>query len=148
VDPAIGRLYLSYTRTTLTVSPHTQNVFLQYSDDGSAWSFGFAMSSGEVAQGSRTAVGPDGEVYIVWQALGEIDRDLYKIRKSVDHGVTFSPVTVAAYEVTNFGSMAPGSNVGVGSSYPRIAIDPSSGPNRGRVYLCWSECVNYHTIDL
>lgn len=148
VDPVLGRLYLTYTRTTFTLPAHPQDIYVQNSDNGSSWSFGIALSSGEVAQGSRVAVGPDGEVYVVWQALGQIDRDLYKIRKSVDHGATFATAAVAAYEVTNFATNGPGSNLGVSTSYPRIAIDPSNGPNRGRVYLCWTECINFHTFDL
>lgn len=148
VGPIVNRLYLSYTRTTLTDPSHPQDILFQTSNDGAAWSSATAMSSGEVAQGSRVAVGPDGEVYVVWQALGTLDRDLYKIRKSTDGGTTFSTVAIAAYEVTNFTTNAPGSNLGVSSSYPRMAIDRSQGPNRGRVYLCWSECVNFHTFDL
>ena len=148
VDPILDRLYLSYTRTTLTLPAHPQDVYFQSSNDGASWSFGTALSSGDIAQGSRVAVGPDGEVYVVWQALGAIDRDLYKIRKSIDGGGSFATAAVAAYEVTNFSTNAPGSNLGVSSSYPRIAVDHSESPNRGRVYLCWSECVNYHTLDL
>ena len=37
-------------------------------------------------QGSRPAVGPDGEVYGVWQELGFVDADTMKVRVSHEVG--------------------------------------------------------------
>ena len=146
VDPASGALYVSYTRTT----PFAEDIRFQSStNSGASWSFPSPLTTaGDDVQGSRVAVGPSGEVYVVWQSLGSIDRDLYKIRKSVDGGASFSPEVVAAFEVTNPGSEAPGSDALVATSYPRIAVDRTSSPYRGRVYLCWSETVDYFALDL
>ena len=102
-------------------------------------------------QGSRPAVGPNGEVYVTWAAAGPVDVDYFRMRKSTNGGQTFgSQVTYprggtpATGYFGNWGTGAPGYNRERGVTFPSIAVDRSGGPNRGRVYVAWNECVNFY----
>jgi len=87
--------------------------------------------NGEV-QGSRPVFGPNGECYVVWQSLGPSDPDFYYSKKTTN-GTTFgSRVQVVQY-LANFGTGAPGFNRNRGITFPSIAVDRTTGPNRGRV---------------
>jgi hypothetical protein len=149
-DPLSGRLYLSYT--VFGVAADTI-VFQRSSAGGTAWDDPQRLSSGAEAgyvQGSRPAVGPDGEVYVTWYSieLASPYADHMKIRKSTDQGATFNTAVTAASVFSNFGSGAPGFNRGTGVTYPSIAVDRSSGTNRGRVYLAWNESVDFYDAAL
>jgi hypothetical protein len=47
-------------------------------------------------------------------------------------------------EYTNYFTGAPGFNRPRAVTFPSIAVDRSLGPNRGRVYLCIQDCVNFY----
>ncbi len=145
-DSLSGRLYLSYT--VFAVSADTI-VFQRSSVGGTAWDSPQRLSSNTEAgyvQGSRPAVGPDGEVYVVWHSMDTTSpyADHLMIRKSVDQGAGFAPAVTAASIYSNFGSGAPGFNRGTGITYPAIAVDRSAGADRGRVYLAWNESVDFY----
>jgi hypothetical protein len=150
-DSASDSVYVSYTTFTLFGSDHIQ---LQRSANGTSWSPAVTLSAAAdsgVVQGSRPAVGPNGEVYVVWSALGPVDVDFFRIRKSTDAGASFgSSVTIPSGGVPglgfygNFGTGAPGFNRGRGITFPSIAVDRGAGPYRGRVYVTWNESINYY----
>lgn len=93
-------------------------------------------------QSSAPAIGPNGEVYVVWQfgptftAAGtSTNADIYFAR-SLDGGQSFStPISVAAIN-----SMRQDSPVGYNrdriNDHPRIAV-ATSGPNKGRIYVVY-----------
>ncbi len=89
-DSSTGNVYVSYTIFTAFGYDHIQ---FQRSANGVAWSPAVTLStpadSGYV-QGSRPAVGPNGEVYMVWAAAGPVDVDYFRIRKSTNGGVSFA----------------------------------------------------------
>jgi hypothetical protein len=97
--------------------------------------------------GTRVAVGPNGEVYCVFQGDVTSGGDgqgpgTQKISRSVDFGATFSPPVVAAQVIESWPSAPPGANREEESvEYPSIAVDRSNGPNRGRVYITWHDAV-------
>ncbi len=156
VDSLSGRLYLSYTVFSGSGSSATDNIYFQRSaPGGTSWEAPQTISQASEAgavQGSRPAVGPAGEVYVVWNSIGTSDVDFMRITRSPagsqgQAGSFSTPVNVAA-EVSNFGNGAPGFNRGMGITFPGIAVDRSSGSHRGRVYVSWNECVDFFTDSL
>ena len=90
--------------------------------------------------GPQAAVGPNGEVYVVWEAMGENGGSLMareiKLARSIDAGATFAaPVTVA--QVTVIGNGADLQGFIRASEFPSIAIG-SGKANSGFIYLAWS----------
>ena len=148
VDPATSNIYLTYTKFTLSGD---EIDFQRSTNGGTVWSAAIKLSStadNGYVQGARVAVGPTGQVYDVYQAIGPVDKDFFKMRKSVNAGVSFGAEVQAADYFANFSAGAPGFNRERGITYPGMAIDLTSGPDRGRVYLTWNECINYYQSDL
>ena len=160
VDSLTGNLYVSYTYFEVVNGTvvSDQIRIVRSIDDGQTW-IGDQMLSNPLdaglVQGARPAVGPDGEVYVVWHALGRSDpalpnmnspfgRDFLRLRKSTDGGATFAAEVTADSLFSNFGSGGPGFNRGMGITFPGIAVDRSNGPRRGRVYLIWNESLNFY----
>ncbi len=143
-DSASGRLYLTNTRFFGAVNE------IQFRRTNGAWNSWSAPSvvnaptGNGLVQGSRPAVGPNAEVYVTWKEIGPIDADFMRIRKSVNQGASFGGIADAATVFDNFGTGAPGFNRERGITFPSIAVDRSHGPNRGRVYIAWNECINWY----
>ena len=136
-DSSSGNLYLTYTVFSATGD---SIVFQRSTDGGNHWSNPIVMNTtgfGNV-QGSRPAVGPNGEVYVTWEEAGAT-ADFFRVRKSTDHGATFGPQVQVAPVWGNDFSGAPGFNRLSGITFPSIAVDRSAGPNRGRIYVAWNE---------
>ena len=90
--------------------------------------------------GPQVAVGPSGEVYVAYEAMGENGGSLtareIRSAKSTDHGATFAaPVTVAHLNITGNGADLQG--LTRANEFPSIAIGIGKA-NRGFVYLTWS----------
>lgn len=149
VDSLSGNVYCSYSY----FGGNTDEIRFERSQNGGqSWSSPITLSSGADAgyvQGSRPSVGPSGEVYVVWHAIGPsstpigVGPDYLRVRRSGNFGVSFAAETTPASLYSNFGSGGPGFNRGLGITFPGISVDRSTGPYRGRVYLSWSEAVNF-----
>lgn len=104
-------------------------------------------NSGVLQQSSAPVVGPDGEMYVVWQFGPTLSAGVppstnaaIKVARSLDGGVTFgAPVTVA-----DINSMRQNPLVGYNRSrindHPRIAVD-TAGTHKGRVYITYYSAV-------
>ncbi len=142
-DSSNGNVYMSYT----TFGSADTIIYQRSTNGGANWDLPQIMNTDPASygyvQGSRPAVGPNGQVYVVWNQAGLVDVDYMKIRKSVDAGVSFGSETVAGTLYTNFGTGAPGFNRDHGVVFPSIAVDRSTGPRRGRVYVTWNETVDW-----
>jgi hypothetical protein len=98
-------------------------------------------------QSSVTAIGPNGEVYIVFQfgptfsPAGTSTNANIFFARSLDGGVTFSsPASVAA--INSMRQDAPvGYNRDRNNDHPRIAV-ATSGPFKGRVYVTFYSAVD------
>ena len=138
---------------TCTVYTHAGNqIDLQRSTDGgTTWSNSSKLSSagdnGRV-QGSRPVVGPGGELYVVWTAIGDEAEDFLRIRKSVNRGQSFATEATVTGYVANFGTGAPGYNRERGIHFPSAIVDRTAGPFRGRVYVGWTESYNFQDDPL
>ena len=79
------------------------------------------------------AVGPGGEVYVVYIGGGTIIR----LDRSLDNGVTWLPID---RNVANIQSPPPSVNGGLASNrFPTVAVDRTNGPFRGRLYVVWAD---------
>jgi hypothetical protein len=157
-DSLTGNLYLSFSNFLMVGNQAVSNSiqFTRSSDQGQTWSTPQTLSAlgdAGLVQGSRPAVGPNGEVYVVWYTIGQpsgpnanspFGRDFLRVRKSVDKGVTFAASVTADSLFSNFSSGAPGFNRGIGITFPGIAVDRSTGPRRGDVYVAWNEALNFY----
>jgi hypothetical protein len=106
-----------------------------------------AATSGWV-QGSRPAVGPNGEVYVEWYEIGTVDLDFWRVAKSVNAGVSFGAPVEAGSGYSNFGTGAPGFNRLSGIDFAGIAVDRSTGGTHGRIYVTWPEAVDFYNDNL
>ncbi len=142
-DSSTGNLYVSYT----LFEPATDNVKIQRStNNGVSWDPPITLNAPAAAglvQGSRPAVGPNGEVYVVWSEIGAT-ADFMRIARSTNAGVSYGAQMPIASEYSNFGTGAPGYNRSRGITFPSIAVDRTAGPNRGRFYVAWNEAVDWY----
>lgn len=140
VDSLTGNVYV--TNTTFTATGD-QIDFYRSTNGGRTFSAAQTLSSAfdeGWVQGSRPAVGPNGEVHVVWSAVGQIDdHDYMRFRRSTDGGVTFGAESDAAALISNFTTGAPAFNRERGLAFPSIAVDRTTGTHRGRVYVSWNE---------
>jgi hypothetical protein len=142
VDPATHNVYLSNSTFSSTVVID----FYRSLDGGATWSAPTQISAASdngFVQGSRVVVGPDGEVHALWLAIDQVTAaDNFRYRKSVNNGASFGAEVTAIKYLSNFGTGSPGFNRERGVNYPSMAVDRTSGVNRGRLYLTWAECFN------
>jgi hypothetical protein len=143
-DSSNGNLYVTWTLFV----PGADNIFFSRStNNGATWSAPLQINgtweSGLVS-GSRPMVGPNGEVYVQYTAIGPVDADSVKIAKSTNGGASFSPAVVAMTEYDNYFTGGPGFNRPRAVTFASGAVDRSTGPNRGRVYMTIQDCVNFY----
>lgn len=137
-----GNVYLAWTRFDVYGSSdpehRSQIFFTRSTDQGRTFSMPFRISdtggdcvdSDNTVEGAVPAVGPNGEVYVVWAGpLGLV------LDKSLDGGLTFGRDKV-------IGEMPGGWDFSVAglsrsNGMPVTGVDLSDGPNRGTLYVNW-----------
>jgi hypothetical protein len=142
-----GNVYLAWTRFDVYGSAdpecHSQIYFSRSTDGGKSFSMPFRIShtggdcrdSDNTVEGVVPAVGPKGEVYVVWAGpLGLV------FNKSLDGGLTFGKDKV-------IGPMPGGWDFSVegldrANGMPVTGVDLSNGPNKGTLYLNWVDARN------
>lgn len=142
-DSASGNLYVTNT----TFNSSDQIDFQRSTNNGNTWSAPVTISAlGDAGfvQGSRPSVGPNGDVYAVWSAIDQVTTaDNFRFRRSTTGGTTWGSEVTAVKYIANFGTGGPGFNRERGITFPSIAVDRTTGPNRGRVYLTWNESYDH-----
>jgi hypothetical protein len=144
-----GSVYVTYSTFTIR---DNQIDFQRSSDGGGTWASRQKLSStadqGRV-QASRPVVGPGGELYVLWFAIGnDIPQDFLRLRKSTDRGQSFGAEVTVTDQISNFGTGAPGFNRERGIHFPSLAVDRTAGAYRGRLYAAWSEPYNFQDDPL
>src|SRR5437660_11350289 len=142
-----GNVYLAWTRFDIYGSSdpdcHSQIYFSRSNDAGKTFSMPFRISDGagdcrdsdNTVEGAVPAVGPNGEVYVVWAGpLGLV------FKKSADGGLTFSKDKV-------IGQMPGGWDFSVegldrANGMPVTGVDLSNGLNKGTLYVNWIDARN------
>jgi len=88
-------------------------------------------------QGSEPAVGPNGELYVVWVRYRSSTQGEVVVAKSTDGGRSFgAPVRAASFFPVN--TEVPGYNREGINDFPRIDV-ARSGPYRGEVYVSFQD---------
>jgi len=146
-SPNRGNVYLAWTRFDAYGSNdpdcHTQIYFSRSTDGGKTFAMPFRISdaggdcldSDNTVEGAVPAVGPRGEVYVVWAGpLGLV------FDKSTDGGLTFGKDKVV-------GEMPGGWDFSVAgldraNGMPVTGVDTSTGPNKGALYVNWIDARN------
>lgn len=143
-DSLSGNLYITHTNFDAAGNSIDFN---RSTDGGLTWQPAIQLSSAlddGYVQGSRPAVGPNGEVYAVWSAIDQVTADdNMRFRQSGTSGASFLAEITASKYLTNFGTGAPGFNRERGISFPSITVDRTTGSQRGRIYLAWNESLNH-----
>ena len=142
-----GNVYLAWTRFDVYGSDNpehrSQIYFTRSTDQGETFSMPFRISdtggdcvdSDNTVEGAVPAVGPNGEIYIVWAGpLGLV------FDKSLDGGFSFGKDKV-------IGNIPGGWDFSVegldrANGMPNTAVDLSNGPNKGTFYVNWIDARN------
>ena len=144
---AKGNVYLAWTRFDVYGSNnpehHSQIYFTRSTDQGQTFSMPFRISdtggdcvdSDNTVEGAVPAVGPRGEIYVVWAGpLGLV------LDKSNDGGLTFGKDKV-------IGDIPGGWDFSIdglarANGMPVTGVDLSDGPNKGTLYVNWIDARN------
>jgi hypothetical protein len=142
-----GNLYLAWTRFDVygSANPehHSQIYFTRSTDQGQTFSMPFRISdtggdcvdSDNTVEGAVPAVGPNGEVYVVWAGpLGLV------MDKSADGGLTFGTDKVIGDIPGGWDFSIEG--LGRANGMPVTGVDLSNGPNKGTLYVNWIDARN------
>jgi len=134
--PFDGNVYVSWTNPSSNI---LTIMFSRSTDSGASFSTPMPLSPAGRYQGSMPAIGPNGEIYVVWLDLGS---NQILLRESIDGGLTFgSQVLVAtANPIGSFGR-CPGRSLKGDirpAPFPIISVDKSGGPFEGNVYVAFS----------
>lgn len=142
-----GNVYLAWTRFDVygSANPeHRSHIFFTRStDQGQTFSMPFRISdtsgdcvdSDNTVEGAVPAVGPNGEVYVVWAGpLGLV------FDKSIDGGLTFGKDKVISDMPGGWDFSVEGLNRSNGM--PVTGVDLSNGPNKGTLYVNWIDARN------
>lgn len=149
-DPSDGTVYVAFVARELPWVGFTSSVqLIRSTDHGATWSAPVQLAretSPVFLSGTRIAVGPTGEVVVLYvHREGVIGTAYAVVRRSIDRGFRFAAATnvPADYLAMPFlGCGPPGSNLGYAGFQPSLAVDTSTGPHRGRIYVTWAGSVD------
>jgi hypothetical protein len=150
-SPFEGYLYDAWTNF-IPGSPDTNQVQIARSvNHGLSWNAPITISAAASAirlnHGVNLQTGPDGEVYAAWSIYDSWPADECAIgfAKSLNGGGVFMPATRIISNIKGIRATMTGKNMRV-SSFPCMTVDNSTGPNRGTIYIVWSN-VGYPGIN-
>ncbi len=142
-SPFTGNLYAAWTNFIPGSADTNQIQISRSTDNGLHWSSPYSISSavsaGKLNHGVNVQTGPIGEVYAVWSIYDTWPSDEVALgfSKSIDGGGVFTPARRIIQNIKGIRSSMTGKNMRV-NSFPSMAIDNSSGPNRGMIYIVWT----------
>jgi len=145
IDRKNNNIYLTWTQFDKYGSENPQDrsiiLFSKSTDQGISWSSpikinqidGDCIDSDNTVEGAVPAVGTEGQIYVSWAGPNGI-----VFNKSYDQGNTWLA------EEIKIDPMPSGWDYGVPGIYranglPVTACDLSNGPNRGTIYVNWSD---------
>ncbi len=137
LSPFVNNLYVSWT--SFLSRGGVEIKFARSTDGGQSFEPPLRLRRAGSQQFSLPVVGPDGEVYVIWQ-LGST----FRLARSTDGGQTFARDRRVASFIP-IGTIDPDTgrrmlNGGFRvATYPAMAADTSPGPHRGNLYVVWSD---------
>ncbi len=142
-SPGRGNLYVAWTKFDVygSANPeHKSHVYFSRSvDAGKSFAVphrisekpGDARDKSDTLMGACPAVGPKGEVYVVWGGPKAV-----VFTKSTDAGVNFGKnAAIAECAGWDF----PVAGLGRADGLPSIDVDITNGKDRGSIYVCWAD---------
>jgi hypothetical protein len=134
-----GNLYVSWTRFVYNPNTETTITLVRSTDGGVSWDDPVAVSDDHGVQWSVPAVGPDGQVYLAWVKYYD---DEIRFDRSFDGGVTWGDdITV---QQTGFASGYINPDLLI-FAFPAMDVDITNGPNRGNIYIAYTDDPNGDT---
>ncbi|AFH49495.1 BNR/Asp-box repeat protein [Ignavibacterium album JCM 16511] len=144
----LGRIYLAFV--SLQTSPF--KVYFSYStNEASSWTTPVVINPNPPARssGPDLAIKNDGKIFLCWAGMtstAPIREDFISFASSSDGGINWY-VSENIFDVNGItGSLAAKNNIRV-NGLPRIAIDNSNGPFKGRIYIVTNEVSNLPAGD-
>ncbi len=135
--------YLYNVWTDFGGANDSEIVVSRSTDDGDTWStrvpISTAVNAGSHNQGVNVQTGPNGEVYAVWAIYNSwpSDEGALGFAKSMDGGATWTPATRILQNIRGIRTTETKKNHRV-NSFPSMAVDISNSPDRGTIYVVWS----------
>jgi hypothetical protein len=140
-SPYYGRTYAVWSNMALSNPP----IVVSYTTNGGvSWSTPTQINtppSGHYSQGCDIAIGPAGQVYVIWAApvsASPYTEDFAGFAKSTNGGVSWT-VTENAFDMNGIRSSSYNGWGVRTNSFPRIAVDRSGGPTNGYIYIVESD---------
>jgi hypothetical protein len=159
IDPTNpNRIFVTYTdfdTSSTRCPPRVQRTAIELVesvDGGVTWTAPlivtescFAAPNYLSVQGSQVLFDPAGNAYVAWEDFSnptQTTRNL-RIRKSADHGKTFSPVArISSVTYTGDGQILQG---GIrNNEFPMLAVDR----HNGTIYVVWNDGRNFSVRDV
>ena len=112
-------------------------------DGGLTWSavqeISSAVGAGSHNQGVNIQTGPNGEVYAVWAIYDSwpSDETALGFARSLNGGATWSTATRIITNIRGIRITTTSKNQRV-NSFPVMAVDISTGPHSGNIYVVWT----------
>ncbi len=141
-SPFQGNLYAAWTPIGTTRND-LQIELVRSTDNGASWSaplsISNAVNAGSHNQGVHLQTGPNGEVYATWAIYDSWPSDEGGIgfAVSTDGGATFQPAQRIIDNIKGIRFTGTSKDMRV-NSFPVMAVDTSNGPNRGHIYIVWT----------
>jgi PKD repeat protein len=140
-SPYVGNLYTAWTDFGGTYD--YQVVLSRSTNNGLTWSSKIPISGLTVApfnHGVNVQTGPLGQVYVCWATYAStstITETGIGFSKSLDGGATFNAAANVISNIKGIRSTGVLKNMRV-NSFPVMAVDISEGPNKGNIYIVWT----------
>ncbi|MEI8005466.1 MAG: T9SS type A sorting domain-containing protein [Bacteroidota bacterium] len=138
-----GNVYVAWTDFIFN-SPDTNQIQVSGSNDGGLnWTSPYAVSrgvnAGKMNHGVNIATGPAGQVYLAWSIYDTWPSDETAIgfTTSYDGGGIWQTSRRIISNIKGIRNSMTGKAMRV-NSFPSMAVDLSTGPNRGMIYLVWA----------
>lgn len=139
-SPYEGNLYNAWT--AFGGSNNNDIEISRSTNDGDTWSpvinVSNIINAGSHSQGVNIQTGPNGEVYAAFTIYDNwpSDEDAIGFSRSFDGGVTYESFRIID-NIKGIRSSGVGKDMRV-NSFPVMAADISTGPNRGNLYVTWT----------